>query len=136
MNHESFFVIGATHHTAPIAVRERLSLSAETASVLNEQLKQVAGLREFTLLNTCNRIEFYGVAEEATTASRVQAVFCAQQQFDPGEFEQFRLRLNGLEAIRHLLDVAGGLDDDFVCLHVKPLSVRCVGRRHSADWRK
>jgi glutamyl-tRNA reductase len=114
MNQEGFFVIGATHHTAPIEVRERLSLSADTAGVLNEQLKQVAGLREFTLLNTCNRIEFYGVAEEAATASRVQAVFCAQQQFDPGEFEQFRLRLSGLEAIRHLLDVAAGIDSQMI----------------------
>ena len=114
MNHEGFFVIGATHHTAPLAVRERLSLTAEMAGALSEQLKQVEGLREFTLLNTCNRIEFYGVADQSATASRVQAVFCAHRQFDPEEFEQFRLRLNGLEAIGHLLGVAAGIDSQMV----------------------
>lgn len=114
MSGESFFVIGATHHTAPLAVRERLSLSAEKTGALNTRLKQVPGLREFTLLSTCNRIEFYGVATEASAASHVQAVFCAEQKFDPAEFEQFRLRLNGIEAIRHLLDVAAGIDSQMV----------------------
>jgi glutamyl-tRNA reductase len=111
---EGFFVIGATHHTAPLAVRERLSLSDEVTGALNAKLKTMAGLREFTLLSTCNRIEFYGVAADAAAAERVQAAFCAQQQFDPVEFEQFRLHLNGLDAIRHLLNVAAGIDSQMV----------------------
>jgi glutamyl-tRNA reductase len=114
MSAESFFVIGASHHTAPLSVRERLSLTTEKAVELNARLKQVKGLQEFTLLSTCNRIEFYGVATEAATAARVQAEFCTQQQFDPTEFEDFRLRLNGLDAVRHLLDVAAGIDSQMV----------------------
>lgn len=114
MSAESFFVIGASHHTAPLSVRERLSLSAEKAVELNAQLKQMKGLQEFTLLSTCNRIEFYGVATEPGAAARVQAAFCAQQQFDPTEFDQFRLQLNGLDAVRHLLNVATGIDSQMV----------------------
>src|SRR5438093_289396 len=114
MNQEGFFVIGATHHTAPLAVRERLSLSEDMMRSLNAQLKQLAGLREFTLLSTCNRVEFYGVATDATTATRVQTAFCTQQHFDPAEFEQFRLKLHGIDAIRHLLDVAAGIDSQMV----------------------
>lgn len=114
MSHEGFFVIGATHHTAPLAVRERLSLSEEVTRSLNAQLKQLEGLREFTLLSTCNRVEFYGVAADTTTATRVQAAFCAQQRFDPAEFEQFRLQLHGIDAIRHLLDVAAGIDSQML----------------------
>ena len=114
MSPDGFFVIGATHHTAPLSVRERLSLSAEVAHSLNARLKQLGGLREFTLLNTCNRIEFYGVAVDPSAAARVQELFCHQQQFDAAEFEQFRLHLKGLDAVRHLLNVAAGIDSQMV----------------------
>ncbi len=114
MNTEAFFVLGATHHTAPLAIRERLSLSAESARSLATQLATVEGLREFTLLNTCNRVEFYGVATDTAAAARVQATFCALQQVDPAEFEQFRLSLRGPDAVRHLLEVAAGIDSQML----------------------
>lgn len=114
MNSEAFFVLGATHHTAPLAMRERLSLSTEAANALSAQLTRLEGLREFTLLNTCNRVEFYGVAADASAAARVQAAFCALQQVDPAEFEQFRLSLRGPDAVRHLLEVAAGIDSQML----------------------
>ena len=114
MNSDGFFVIGATHHTAPLAVRERLSLSAETAAVLAAQVAQLEGMREITLLNTCNRVEFYGVAANGSAVAAVQAAFCAVQQFDPAEFEKFRLNLRGQDAIKHLLEVASGIDSQVI----------------------
>ena len=114
MSQQAFFVLGATHHTTPLSVRERLSLGADAASQLAAQLSRVAGLREFTLLNTCNRIEFYGVAAEAATAAHVQSAFCAQQNVDPAEFERFRLHLRGPAAVHHLLEVAAGVDSQMV----------------------
>jgi glutamyl-tRNA reductase len=108
------FVIGATHHKAPIAVRERLSLSAESAAALRAELTRIAGLSEFAVLSTCNRIEFYGVAAGADTAAHVQDAFCRRQQFDREEFERFRLRLHGAHAVRHLLEVASGLDSQML----------------------
>jgi glutamyl-tRNA reductase len=114
MNTDAFFVLGATHHTAPIAVRERLALKGADAVTLSAQLARIEGLREFTLLNTCNRIEFYGVAGDTSAAARVQAAFCALRQVDPGEFERFRLHLRGLDAVRHLLEVAAGTDSQML----------------------
>lgn len=114
MSLDRLFVLGATHHTAPLAVRERLSLSADSAAALAADLKQMAGLNEFALLATCNRVEFYGVATDPTTAARVQAAFCAHQQFDPAEFAKIQLSLGGPEAVRHLLEVAAGVDSQMV----------------------
>jgi glutamyl-tRNA reductase len=108
------FVLGATHQTAPLAVREKLSLSAGAADILRAELARIDGLREFTLLNTCNRIEFYGVAGDESAGARVQAAFCAHQHFEPAEFAQFRLSLRGLEAVRHLLEVAAGIDSQML----------------------
>jgi glutamyl-tRNA reductase len=108
------FLIGATHHTAPLAVREKLSLTPEAAALLQAELAGAAGLRELAMLSTCNRVEFYGVAETPEAALRVQAAFCAQQQFDPREFEKFRLWLRDRAAVQHLLEVAAGLDSQML----------------------
>ena len=108
------FLIGATHHTTPLAVREKLALDPAGEAALAGELARLDGLREFAVLNTCNRVEFYGVAEEPGAAARVQAAFCRRQQFDPVEFDKFRLSLTGREAVQHLLEVSAGLDSQML----------------------
>jgi len=107
-----FFVIGATHHTAPLHVREKLALAAESEAALHAELG--LELHEFAVLNTCNRVEFYGVAADPAAAARVGAAFCARQQFALSDFEKFRLYLRGREALQHLLEVAAGLDSQML----------------------
>ena len=114
MSADGLFVIGATHHRAPLEVREKLSLSAEGAAALQAELAAIAGLREFAVLSTCNRIEFYGVAADREAAARVTAAFCTRQRFDAAEFEKIRLSLRGPEAVQHLLEVAAGLDSQML----------------------
>jgi glutamyl-tRNA reductase len=108
------FVIGATHHTAPLAVREQLALVSKTPTELHAELTVIPDVREFTVLSTCNRLEFYGVAADAAAVERAQAAFCALQGFDPAEFEKFRLQLRGRDAVLHLLEVASGLDSQML----------------------
>ncbi len=114
MSGENLFVLGATHHTAPLAVRERLSLDAGSADALRAELAAMPGLREFTMVSTCNRIEFYGVAENPAVATEVQRAFCTRQKFTAEEFEQFRLSLAGPGAVQHLLEVTAGLDSQML----------------------
>lgn len=114
MSAEGFFCIGANHHRAPIEVREKLALSAESADALRAEFAQMAELREFAVLSTCNRIEFYGVATSPAAAARVTEAFCAKQKFATAEFEKIRLSLRGRDAVQHLLEVAAGLDSQMV----------------------
>ena len=114
MNQPGLFVIGATHHRAPLAVREKLSLSAAAAAALQAEFATFPGLREFAVLNTCNRVEFYGVAASAEVAARVSSAFCARQQFDPAEVEKIRLDLRDRDAVQHLVEVSAGLDSQIV----------------------
>ena len=72
------FLLGASHHTAALAVREKLALDETRAATLATRLQAIPDLREFTLLNTCNRVEVYGVApaasvERATARARAPA---------------------------------------------------------------
>ncbi len=114
MSADGLFVIGANHHRAPIEVREKLAITADNAAALRAELTQIPGLREFAVLSTCNRIEFYGVGVDTQAAARVTEAFCARQHFATHEFEKIRLNLRGREAVQHLLEVAAGLDSQLV----------------------
>ena len=114
MNPDGLFVIGATHHRAPLAVREKLSLKPESAAALQAELAALEGLREFAVLNTCNRVEFYGVAAKPDITRRIIKAFCARQQFDADEFAQIRLELRGRDAVQHLVEVSAGLDSQML----------------------
>jgi glutamyl-tRNA reductase len=114
MSQPGLFIIGATHHRVPLAVREKLSLSKDGAIAVKAELATIAGLREFAVLNTCNRVEFYGVAADADTTARVSAAFCAQQKFDPAEFAKIRIELRGRDAVQHLVEVSAGLDSQML----------------------
>ena len=108
------FVIGATHQRTPLEVRERLALADDAIAALRAELARIAGLREFAVLNTCNRVEFYGVADTPAAVEAVQQAYCARQRFAVEEFEKFRLSLGNREAILHLLEVASGIDSQML----------------------
>ncbi len=114
MTPPEIFVIGATHHSTPLAVRERLALDAESEAALHAELSARPGLRELTVLNTCNRVEFYGVADGPAEISGLEESFCARQKFDHGEFQKFRVGRSGRDAVLHLFEVAAGLDSQIV----------------------
>ncbi len=112
MSELSLFVVGASHHQAPLEVREKLAVESEEA--LRSDLASVPGLREFALLNTCNRVEFYGVGAAPETAGSVLAAYCARQRFDASEYERIRFHLTGRDAALHLFEVASGLDSQLL----------------------
>jgi len=109
-----FFVLGATHHSAPIEVRERLVLSAESEVALRTELTSSGTLAELAVLNTCNRVEFYGVTNDPAATEQLEAAFCARIGFDREQFRQIRLRLEGAAAAQHLFEVAAGIDSQIV----------------------
>ncbi|MFA5058789.1 MAG: glutamyl-tRNA reductase, partial [Opitutaceae bacterium] len=91
MSVPTLFLLGASHHTAPLELREKLALAGGKLDALQGELKAVGGLSEFTVLNTCNRVEIYGVAAQPGTVAGLQAAFCALNQMDAAVFEQIRL---------------------------------------------
>jgi glutamyl-tRNA reductase len=110
----ALFVLGASHHTAPLALREKLALTPEKLAAFQQKLAALPGLREFAVLNTCNRVEFYGVAETPETIARLQAEFCVYQDFPADEFSRLRQHALGPGALRHLLEVSAGLQSQML----------------------
>ncbi len=107
------FHLGASHHTAPLALREKLALPPARAAELATRLA-AAGLPELALLNTCNRVEFYGVAATPADLAALEAAFCAVTGLAPDEFAALRAHTTGPAAIRHLVSVAAGLESQLL----------------------
>ena len=114
MSSGTFFLVGATHRTASLEIREKLALSVEETAALRDHLSRLEGLSEFTALSTCNRMEFYGVASQPEAIQRLQDAFCSARGFAPTPFEEIKLALCGKEAVRHLLAVASGVDSQML----------------------
>ena len=107
------FHLGASHHTAPLALREKLALPPARAEALHARLAS-ARLPEFALLNTCNRVEFYGVAGSEEDLSALASAFCEVTGLSASDFSAVRAHTTGAEAIRHLTAVAAGLESQLL----------------------
>ena len=102
----SVLLLGANHDTAAVAVRECLAIPAERIVDTLRFLKESTG--EITVISTCNRTEFYAVS---TTAERVLRHFIYEHSgLDAGTLDRALYRLEGRDAVEHLLRVACGLD--------------------------
>lgn len=107
------FHLGASHHTAPLAVREKLALPPDRVAALRARLG-VSGLPELAVLNTCNRVELYGVAATPADLAALEAAFCETTGISAEDFAAIRAHATGAAAIRHLVAVASGLESQLL----------------------
>ncbi|MCE5278017.1 MAG: glutamyl-tRNA reductase [Planctomycetaceae bacterium] len=104
--------VGASHKTAAVSMRERLSFDCAKASLALAQLAQRWPAAEFLLLSTCNRVELY-VARPLHERPRVQDLVDWLGEFHrvhPDSFAGETYSLADAQAVAHLLRVTAGLD--------------------------
>lgn len=106
-------VVGASHHTTPIELRERLALTPQKRAALGERLRRI-GVDEYCLLGTCNRVEVYTVGARPDLGDEVAAAFCELQGIATTAFREIALRHCDADAVNHLFAVATGLDSQMV----------------------
>ncbi|MCS6857033.1 MAG: glutamyl-tRNA reductase [Sandaracinaceae bacterium] len=105
---KEFFVLGLSHHTAPLEIRERLALPPLALPEALAGLRQEANLKEALLLSTCNRVELYAVAQD--DGGKNHARRWMEERARPAEIFQALYLREGKEAIRHAFRVASSLD--------------------------
>lgn len=115
MDASSILLVGLSHHTAPIAVRERFVFDAEglrsLLGALRDNGREESILQEVTALATCNRLEVYAVSFKPPLAAHqiigeiARQCGAAQAVLTPYVYVK-----TGRAAIDHLLHVASGLD--------------------------
>jgi glutamyl-tRNA reductase len=107
--------LGVSHKTAPLELRERLSLTEGRAVGALRELTEAAGIHEAAAISTCNRTELYLVVSDPVEAeSTALGVLTRQAEIRPTELLGHLYSLRSGEAARHLLRVTAGLDSMIV----------------------
>ena len=107
----SFVVIGLSHRTAPVTVREKFAFADARLPEVLKELRESGKASEAVILSTCNRVELYAV-----TAQEPRAAFAALREFlvnhhdyrEPLQDEFYTLEEPA--SVEHLFKVACGLD--------------------------
>ena len=104
-------LVGMNHKTAPLEIRERLTLSCGEGLHPLEELLRVEAVQEALYLSTCNRVEVVARAGDVEEAvARVKAFILRHGNLDAAELEKCLYVHCGSDAVRHLFRVASSLD--------------------------
>src|SRR5215470_7702476 len=107
--------LGVSHKTAPLELRERLSLTEGRAVAALRELTETAMIEEAAAISTCNRTELYLVVSDPVEAeSEALGVLTRKAGIRPTELLGHLYSLRGGEAARHLFRVTAGLDSMIV----------------------
>ncbi len=105
------FLLGVTHRTAPIELRERLDFSSRDISVAVEKLYSRTTTVECVVLSTCNRSELYILTENIEKARDDLVSFLSEYHQLPSKlFVPHLFARENSEVVHHLYRVAAGLD--------------------------
>jgi glutamyl-tRNA reductase len=105
------FLLGVSHRTAPVDLRERLDFSSRDLSAAAAAVVARPSMSESVVLSTCNRSEIYVASSDPARAREELVGFLsdyhhvALQAFQPHLFA-----LENSAAVAHLFRVAAGLD--------------------------
>ncbi len=113
-------VVGLSHKTAPVEVREIFSASPELLPAVLARLSSHPDLGEVMFLSTCNRVEVFasapsegnGTGEDVEIAieEAVRSVLAEHAGVPASDLGGYSYTRSGEEAVRHIFRVAASLD--------------------------
>ncbi|MBD2493216.1 glutamyl-tRNA reductase [Nostoc sp. FACHB-280] len=104
-------VVGLSHKTAPVEVREKLSIPEPQTESAIANLTSYPHIDEVAILSTCNRLEIYIVASETDQGVREVTQFLSEHSKLPvASLRQHLFVLLHEDAVMHIMRVAAGLD--------------------------
>jgi glutamyl-tRNA reductase len=104
-------VVGLSHKTAPVEIREKLSIPEPQTESAIANLAAYPHIDEVTVLSTCNRLEIYIVASETDQGVREVTQFLSEYSKIPvTSLRQHLFYLLHTDAVMHVMRVAAGLD--------------------------
>jgi len=101
-------VVGISHKTAPLELRERLAISRDDLPEATRALAAVPGVSECVILSTCNRVELLAAVDSPSTdlTGFLHSFF----RLDPALLAPHLYEHRDREAVQHLFRVAASLD--------------------------
>ena len=105
------FLLGVSHRTASVDLRERLDFSSRDVGAASEALAARSSAAESVVLSTCNRSEIYiASGDPARARDELVAFLSDYHQLPRDVFLPHLFVHDDVEAARHLFRVAAGLD--------------------------
>lgn len=102
-----FLAVGVEHTSAPLAVRERASLTGEARTRAAQTILADPTIDEAVILSTCNRTELYLYAEDQFRARATAEAILAGED---AEIMRYVRQWEDMDAVDHLFRVATGLE--------------------------
>jgi glutamyl-tRNA reductase len=104
-------LVGISHRTAPVELRERLDFQARGVADALRSLTERGSTREAVVVSTCNRAELYVACDEAAATRQDLVRFVSEfNNVAAGEIAPHLYEVTDLDVARHLFRVAAGLD--------------------------
>jgi glutamyl-tRNA reductase len=104
-------LIGISHRTAPVELRERVDFQARGVAGALRALAERGSAREAVVVSTCNRAELYVACDEAAATRQDLVRFVSDFNGVPAsEVAPHMYEVVDLDVARHLFRVAAGLD--------------------------
>lgn len=105
---QNFKALALTYKTAPVALREQVSLNEIATKKLHRFIREYTAAADVLIVSTCNRTEIYYLAEKDFSFEIFKGLSLLKS-CEPG-FEQHFTNLYGQDAVSHLFEVSLGLD--------------------------
>ena len=107
----SIILIGLNHKSAPLEIREKVSLSRTQIFQISEKLKFTHSISGSSILSTCNRTEFYlNVKSVSLGIDEISKIISEKSGLLMENLWPYLYVKKNKDAVQHLFFVAAGLD--------------------------
>jgi len=113
--HQQFKVLGISHKSAPLHVRELTALNTEETVQLINHIKDLFNLRDVLILSTCNRSEIYYASDQDLSQELIKLLSRQKGTEEIQDYQDYFINITDHQlAVEHLFRVATGLDSQIV----------------------
>jgi len=107
----NILVVGLSHKTAPVDIRERVAFAPTAMDAPLKQVTALPAIAEAVIVSTCNRVEIYACSRDPETAcSQLRRFLADYHKIPQEELEAHLYEHTGSAAIHHVFRVASSLD--------------------------
>lgn len=107
----NIIVVGLSHKTAPVEIRERVAFAPTAMEQPLHECQALPAVIEGMIVSTCNRVEFYATTREPDSAIvQLRRFMATYHNLNLEELEKHLYDYQGEEAIRHVFRVSSSLD--------------------------
>ncbi|MBI5327506.1 MAG: glutamyl-tRNA reductase [Deltaproteobacteria bacterium] len=107
----NIIIVGLSHKTAPIEIREKLSFPAQTIGEPLNRLCTSYGINEGIIISTCNRVEILAVTRDIDKGLwQIKKFLSDYHNIALEELDEHLYSYTSEDAVKHIFRVSSGLD--------------------------